>query len=297
MTIRAIPTVGQEIKTTDFQKYFYFLGSYILDGLDVSVVAGQLQCNVSTGVAKIGGIVVEITAVENVQGLTANIPNYVYVELTFDSHNEISGARVGANTDKAAGTNRLYIATVNVGGSQVIDSTKEPSVVHFTDFLNKMMIGFGLDPNAVNYVKLDNSARGNDVVITAEGADANINVELRPKGTGKSEIFSLDSIATNRLGFDVEVLASNEIDFANSQMQTRSIAANTTFTATNMSNGLMKTIRILNGANSATLTFPAAWKFVGTKPAEIAANKTAILTLVCFGNTEADVVAAYAVEP
>jgi len=43
------------------------------------------------------------------------------------------------------------------------------------------------------------------------------------------------------------------------------------------------------------LTFPA-WKFVGTKPTEQAASKVGILTLTSFGTTDADCVAAYAVE-
>lgn len=38
------------------------------------------------------------------------------------------------------------------------------------------------------------------------------------------------------------------------------------------------------------------WVFIGSKPANIAASKTAVLSLTAFGTTNADVVAAYAVQ-
>jgi hypothetical protein len=57
-------------------------------------------------------------------------------------------------------------------------------------------------------------------------------------------------------------------------------------------------VKILGDGSLRTLTFPVGWKFVGgTAPANIAANKSALLTLHGFGTTDADVVAHYLVEP
>jgi hypothetical protein len=86
------------------------------------------------------------------------------------------------------------------------------------------------------------------------------------------------------------------LDFAQDQLQTISISVNTTFATTGVAIGKSKTIKILNNATLHTLAFPAGWKFVGAKPTDIAASKTAILTVTCFGSADADIVAAYAVE-
>jgi hypothetical protein len=87
------------------------------------------------------------------------------------------------------------------------------------------------------------------------------------------------------------------LDFAGADLRTQAaLTGNVTFTASNYAAGLSLTIRVTNGSTLRTLTFPAGWKFVGTKPADIAASKTAVLTLTSFGTVEADVVAAWAVE-
>ena len=47
-----------------------------------------------------------------------------------------------------------------------------------------------------------------------------------------------------------------------------------------------------------SLVWPAAWKWVGAvAPVNIAANKTGLLQLWCFGTSESDVVARWLVEP
>jgi hypothetical protein len=56
------------------------------------------------------------------------------------------------------------------------------------------------------------------------------------------------------------------------------------------------TVRILGDGSTRNLGFSASWIFVGTKPTTIAASKTGILTVAAFGNTDADVVAAYGVQ-
>ena len=85
------------------------------------------------------------------------------------------------------------------------------------------------------------------------------------------------------------------LDFSGDQLQTISISADTTFTTSNLAAGKSKTIKITTDGTLRTLTFPA-WKFVGAKPTDQAASKVGILTLTSFGTTDADCVAAYAVE-
>ena len=74
---------------------------------------------------------------------------------------------------------------------------------------------------------------------------------------------------TNIKNLQHEVSTSGvDIDFSEDQLQTMSIASNTTFTTTNRAVGLSKTIRIITDGTTRTLTFPSDWKFIGTKPTE-----------------------------
>lgn len=69
------------------------------------------------------------------------------------------------------------------------------------------------------------------------------------------------------------------------------------FTGTNYLPGSSVTVRVVSGDGGAVgLSFPAGWIFVGTKPTELAASKTGILTITSFGTTEAECVAAWAAE-
>tara|TARA_R110001592_G_scaffold6738_1_gene36192 strand:+ start:1570 stop:2760 length:1191 start_codon:yes stop_codon:yes gene_type:complete len=102
---------------------------------------------------------------------------------------------------------------------------------------------------------------------------------------------------TNIKNLQHEVSTSGvDIDFSENQLQTMSIASNTTFTTTNRAVGLSKTIRIITDGTTRTLAFPSDWKFIGAKPTEQAGSKTGILTVTNFGTTDAYIVAGYAVE-
>jgi hypothetical protein len=88
------------------------------------------------------------------------------------------------------------------------------------------------------------------------------------------------------------------LDFAalDKQMNTISLTGDLELLTSNLANGREVRLRLVNDATERTLTFPADWKFVGTKPATIPVSKVAILSIAAFGTTNADVVAAYAVQ-
>jgi len=76
------------------------------------------------------------------------------------------------------------------------------------------------------------------------------------------------------------------------------LTGNVNFSASGMGFGNFLVLRISCDGTLRNLTWPAGWKFVGAAaPASIAANKTALLHLWCFGINDADVVARYIVEP
>jgi hypothetical protein len=92
--------------------------------------------------------------------------------------------------------------------------------------------------------------------------------------------------------------ASIGLDFAAraGAIWTVSLTGNLTFTGSNYALGKVFSIRLICDGTLRTLTFPANWKFVGARPVNIAATRTALFTCQCFGTTEADVVVGYAVQ-
>lgn len=89
-----------------------------------------------------------------------------------------------------------------------------------------------------------------------------------------------------------------DLDMAalNGTYRTISLTGNLELTSSNRAAGRSVTLRLICDSTQRTLTFPSGWVFVGTKPANIAASKTAILTVAFFGTASTDAVVAYAVQ-
>lgn len=145
----------------------------------------------------------------------------------------------------------------------------------------------------------------------ASGAQANVPTNLSYSGdtrtinssTGSGTVLPL--VTTSGAGlspatsFSTVTYASGiTLDFAalDGQYRTLSLSGAVTFSGSNLATGRTAVLRLLPGASGRTLTFPADWVFLGTKPATIAASKTGVLSLTAFGSTDADVVVAYAVQ-
>ena len=92
--------------------------------------------------------------------------------------------------------------------------------------------------------------------------------------------------------------ASVDLDMAalTGKYRTISLTGNLTFTTSNRAAGRQVTLRLLADGSARTLTFPAGWRFLGTKPTEIAASKVGVLSLMFFGTADSDCVAAWGVE-
>lgn len=80
-------------------------------------------------------------------------------------------------------------------------------------------------------------------------------------------------------------------------LQTVTLTGDVTFTTSNKAAGVYLTVRVVGDGSNRTLAFPA-WKFVGTvAPTTLVANKVAILTLICFGTADTDIVASWVSQP
>ena len=110
-----------------------------------------------------------------------------------------------------------------------------------------------------------------------------------------------EQVIPGSLRYNVTTLtyaASKAIDFTNTPYQTLAVTGNITFTSANLGAGRGVSVRLVADSSPRTLTFPGGWKFLGAAaPASLAANKTAVLSLVSFGTADVDVVAAYSVQP
>lgn len=112
-------------------------------------------------------------------------------------------------------------------------------------------------------------------------------------------INSTDILIAANYDVGVTTAASDSIalDFsAGTGLFTRAVAGNVTFTASNYRAGAIKTVRLVADASTRTLTFPASWVWMGSKPTSIAATKTGILSVTSFGTTEANCVATWTVQ-
>jgi hypothetical protein len=101
-------------------------------------------------------------------------------------------------------------------------------------------------------------------------------------------------------GFGTIAYASSvALDLAarDGQVATITLTGGLELTTSNLANGRSTGLRLIAGASSRALTFPTDWVFVSAKPASIPANKVARLTIECHGATNADVVAAIAIQP
>jgi len=106
--------------------------------------------------------------------------------------------------------------------------------------------------------------------------------------TGKNFAVNVGTLSTTS--------GTQQLDFTSQGYLTHSITGNITYTATNYSAGRSLSVRITSDGTARNFTFPASWVFVGSKPTSIAASKNAVLSITSFGTTEANTVAAYAVQ-
>jgi hypothetical protein len=101
-------------------------------------------------------------------------------------------------------------------------------------------------------------------------------------------------------GFGTITYASTvNLDLAvlHGQVNTITLTGPLTLTTSNLANGRVTGLRLIPGASARNLTFPADWKFVSAKPASLPADKIARLTIEAHGTTNADVIAAIAIQP
>lgn len=86
------------------------------------------------------------------------------------------------------------------------------------------------------------------------------------------------------------------VDMSKDRVITRNASGTVTFSGSNYVAGKSASVRVVAGGANRSLSFPNGWRFVSFKPGSIASGKVGVLALTCFGDSESDVVAAWAAE-
>jgi hypothetical protein len=185
----------------------------------------------------------------------------------------------GYALESSLGTAAAQNVGTSAGNVVQLDGSGKLPAVDGSQLTNLPSGGAGTD------LAYDASTR---VLSSSTGADAT----LPQVSTTNAGLQPATSFSTITYG------ATTALDFAalDAQYQTISLTGNLELTTSNLANGRTLVIRLVADASQRTLTFPTDWKFLGTKPANIAASKVGVLSITAFGTTNADVVAAYAVQ-
>jgi hypothetical protein len=127
-------------------------------------------------------------------------------------------------------------------------------------------VKIGNNPGAVNYVQLDGSLTTAPVGVSAQGTDANINLDLQPKGTGFVEVL------TN--GGDVGKIALyNAASTFYSAFQAGNPAANVTWTLPTVDATIPGQALTSNAAGI------LSWNSIGTQTATVVVTSAQLLAL------------------
>jgi hypothetical protein len=92
--------------------------------------------------------------------------------------------------------------------------------------------------------------------------------------------------------------SSVTLDFGGTNTQILDITGSVQFTSSNVSAGRSLSVKILASGSTVNPFFPTGWIWLGTSgmPTTLAANKTAMLSLTCFGSANSNIVAVWAAQ-
>lgn len=130
-------------------------------------------------------------------------------------------------------------------------------------------------------------------------SDSDVVAVVNSSTTKKATLATLRHQLTASSVQTVAYATTVTLDFSGAALNYLSISltGNLTLVTTGLAASKSVTVRLVGDGSSRNLTLPS-WVPLGSAlPTSLAANKTAMLTVTAFGPTDADCVAAYAVQP
>jgi len=140
----------------------------------------------------------------------------------------------------------------------------------------------------------------------APGTDLTYDAPTRELRSSTGDDAEIPLVSTSTAGLQaatgfgtITYAATVDLDLAvlTGQVNSITLTGALELTTSNLANGRVTGLRLIPGASARDLTFPADWKFVSAKPASLPADKIARLTIEAHGTTNADVIAAIAIQP
>jgi len=290
-------------------------GTSFTDGVTGDVTAAKLHALVDAA-TPVAGLVTDRTAKTSVVGadlvllsdsadsnnlkkvsvtnFVGNLPTAVITNGTVATLNSTTGTITNLNSTSGtvATLNSSTLASNLTGGtySGVLNAT--------TGTFGGLATG-GISSTAGTISTLTASTLASN--LTGGTYSGSLNATTGTVQTLTSSTATISEIATSKnFAINVGTLSTTSgtqgLDFTSQGYLTHSITGNITYTATNYSEGKSLSVRITSDGTARNLAFPTNWVFVGAKPTSIAASKNAVLSVTSFGTTEANTVAAYAVQ-
>ena len=143
-----------------------------------------------------------------------------------------------------------------------------------------------------------NNAADDESIIDGEADGA---VKLYYDGNTRIETTSAGVTVSGNVQTSVhdhETTDDINVDFDEDSLQKALLNGNVDIdtAAANKGAGKSIVIKILCDSSARNFTWNSSWIFIGEKPTSIAASKTALLSMTCFGTNETDVICSYAVQ-
>lgn len=163
------------------------------------------------------------------------------------------------------------------GGGVLYGELGTPAV--WTDRIKDRLSGAGIvefysNPSAVNYLQFQNRATGNGPSVYAQGADANIDINLMPKGTGSVKING----ATLPTASSIQTLTNKTINAPDNTI--------TNISTSNLADSSITSAKIVDGAivdTDINAAAAIALSKLATGRVEASVNGTATTTLIWRG--------------
>lgn len=185
-----------------------------------------------------------------------------------------------------------FIKGGNIATLDFIDSNFEIKSLGSSDGTAPGGIIFSAGDNSGSLiVSTDGTVSLSDIVVAS---DLNVGGSISAGGHVESSGQFISSTSSEG------TVSSFSLDFSSSSSKYVSLnvsSSGLSFSGANYQSGVTVSVRVINSnGTTEAVSFPSNWVFIGDKPSDIEANKTAVLSVTSFGSSESDCIAAWGVQ-